>query len=268
MVTAAPMNATILIGLAGLVVMIVLEMKRIPGALLIGVAVSTVLATVFGKIEPPQKLMEWNLDISAIAFQLDLRQACTWGLISSVFTLAFIDLFDSIGTLLAVAPAAGLVDEKGTIHKLERLLTIDAAATMFGAVLGTSTTTSYIESAAGIEQGGRTGLTSVVTGILFLLSMVFVPVVGIVPGYATAPALIMVGLFMMKQIREIDFSNLEHGLPAFIIMVMIAMCYSISTGLAFGFIAYTLIQILIGNFFQIKLVMWLITILSVLYFYV
>ncbi|NLH16234.1 MAG: NCS2 family permease [Phycisphaerae bacterium] len=268
MVTAAPLNTTILIGLAGLVVMIVLEMKRIPGALLIGVAVSTLLATVFGKIEPPQKLLEWNLDISAIAFQLDWGQACTWGMISSVFTLAFIDLFDSIGTLLAVAPAAGLVDENGKIQKLDRLLTIDAAATMFGALFGTSTTTSYIESAAGIEQGGRTGLTSVVTGLLFLLSMVFVPLVGIVPGYATAPALIMVGLFMMKQIREIDFSNLEHGLPAFIIMVMIAMCYSISTGLAFGFIAYTLIQILTGKLLRIKPTMWIITILSVLYFYV
>lgn len=268
MVTAAPMNATILIGLAGLVVMIVLEMKRVPGALLIGVAFSTLLATVFGQIEPPRKLIEWNLDITAVAFQLNLKEALAWGMASSIFTLAFIDMFDSIGTLLAVVPAAGLVDEKGTIRKLDRLLALDAGATMFGAVCGTSTTTAYIESAAGIEQGGRTGLTAVVTGILFLLSMVFVPVVGVVPGYATAPALIMVGLFMMKQIRSIDFSDLEHGLPAFIIMVMIAMCYSISTGLAFGFIAYTMIQILTGKLFQIKVVMWIITLLSVLYFYV
>ncbi len=266
MVTAAPMSATILIGLAGLAVMIVLEMKRIPGALLIGVAFSTILATVFGQIEPPKKVVEWNLDISAVAFQLNLKEAFTWGMFSSIFTLAFIDMFDSIGTLLAVVPAAGLVDEKGTIRKLDRLLAIDAGATMFGAVCGTSTTTSYIESAAGIEQGGRTGLTSVVTGILFLLSMIFVPLVGVVPGYATAPALIMVGMFMMKQIRIIDFSDLEHGLPAFIIMVMIALCYSISTGLAFGFIAYTAIQILGGKLFQINPVLWIITLLSLLYF--
>ncbi len=266
MVAAAPMNATILIGLAGLVAMIVLEMRRIPGSLLIGVAVSTFLAAVFGQIKPPEKLIEWNLNISAVAFQLDLGKACAWGLISSVFTLAFIDLFDSIGTLLAVAPAAGLVDENGKIQKLDRLLTIDAAATLFGAVFGTSTTTSYIESAAGIEQGGRTGLTSVVTGILFLLSVVFVPVVGIVPSYATAPALIMVGLFMIRQVGTIDFYDLEHGLPAFIIVVMIAMCYSISTGLAFGFIAHTLIQILSGKFGRIPVTMWIITILSVLYF--
>jgi AGZA family xanthine/uracil permease-like MFS transporter len=180
----------------------------------------------------------------------------------------FIDMFDSIGTLLAVAPAAGLIDEKGNFQKLDRLLMVDAAATMFGAVCGTSTTTSYIESAAGIEQGGKSGLASVVTGALFLLSAFFVPLVGIVPAYATAPALIMVGLFMMKQIRQIDFSDIRHGLPAFIIMVMIALSYSISTGLAFGFIAYTLIQILSGKLLQIKPTMWIITILSLLYFYV
>lgn len=267
MVTAAPLNISILIGLAGLVVMIVLEMKRVPGALLIGIAFSTILAAVFGEIEWPEKFVAFNVDIAAVAFKMDFGAALKWSMFSSIFTLMFIDMFDSIGTLLAVAPSAGLVDEKGNVEKLDRLLTIDAAATMFGAVCGTSTTTSYIESAAGIEQGGRTGLTAVVTGVLFLLSVLFVPLVGVVPGYATAPALIMVGLFMMKQIRAIDFSDMEHGLPAFVIMVMIAMTYSISTGLAFGFIAYVLIQILSGKFLEIKLTMWIIAILSVLYFY-
>lgn len=268
MVTAAPLNIKILIGLAGLIVMIILEMKHVPGALLLGVAFSTILAALFGQIDLPDKLVEFDLNISAVAFMLNIKEALGWAMFSSIFTLAFIDMFDSIGTLLAVAPHAGLVDEKGNIDKLDRLLVIDAAATMFGAVCGTSTTTSYIESAAGIEQGGRTGLTSVVTGLLFLLSIIFVPVIGIIPGYATAPALIMVGLFMMKQISTIDFSNLEYGLPAFIVIVMIALCYSISTGLAFGFIAYTLIQILAGNFFKIKSAMWIITFLSVLYFYI
>jgi AGZA family xanthine/uracil permease-like MFS transporter len=268
MVTAAALNIDILIGLAGLVVMIVLEMKRVPGALLIGIAFSTILAAVFGEIEWPEKFVAFNVDIAAVAFKMDFGKALKWSMFSSIFTLMFIDMFDSIGTLLAVAPSAGLVDEKGNVEKLDRLLMIDATATMFGAVCGTSTTTSYIESAAGIEQGGRTGLTAVVTGMLFLLSVLFVPLVGVVPGYATAPALIMVGLFMMKQIRAIDFSDMEHGLPAFVIMVMIAMTYSISTGLAFGFIAYVLIQILNGKFLEIKLTMWIIAILSVLYFYI
>ena len=137
---------------------------------------------------------------------------------------------------------------------------------MFGALCGTSTTTSYIESAAGVEQGGRTGLTAVVTGLLFLLSMLFVPLVGIVPKYATAPALIMVGLFMMKEVRRIDFSDIRHGLPAFVIMVMIAFSYSISNGLAFGFISFTLTEVMCGRIREIKPTMWLITVLSIFYF--
>lgn len=158
-----------------------------------------------------------------------------------------------------------MVDEKGEIKGLGRLLGIDAIATMIGAVLGTSTTTSYIESAAGIEQGGRTGLTSLVTGGLFLLALLFVPIVQIVPGYATAPALIMVGLFMAKEVKRIDFAKLEEAFPAFIIIVMIALSYSISTGLAFGFISFTLIKIILGKAGEIKAAMWIIAILSILF---
>lgn len=266
LVTAAPLSKTILIGLAGLLVMLFLEMGRIPGALLIGIAFSTLLAAALGEVKLPDRILSLDFRITAVAFQLDILGALQWGLFSSIFTLMFIDMFDSIGTLLAVAPQAELVDQEGKIKGIDRLLAIDAAATMFGALCGTSTTTSYIESAAGIEQGGRTGLTSIVTGLLFLLAALFVPLVSIVPSYATAPALIMVGLFMMKRIREIDFSDIEHGLPAFFIMVLIALCYSISEGLAFGFIAYTLIQVLKGRFTQIKLTMWIITALSILYF--
>lgn len=266
LVTAAKLSPTILFGLAGLAVMIALEMKRVPGALLIGIGISSVLAAAFGYVEMPAKVIDFNIDISAVAFKMDFAGALKWSMFGSIFTLMFVDMFDSVGTLLAVAPQAGLADENGSMEKLDRLLTIDAAATMFGAACGTSTTTSYIESAAGIEQGGRTGLTSVVTGILFLLSVLFVPLVGTVPAYATAPALIMVGLFMMKQIGRIDFSDIQHGMPAFVIMVMIALSYSISTGLAFGFIAYTLVQVSTGRIRQVKSAMWVITVLSLLYF--
>ncbi|HOK66081.1 MAG TPA: NCS2 family permease [Anaerohalosphaeraceae bacterium] len=266
LVTAAPLNKTILIGLAGLLMMLFLEIHRIPGALLLGIAFSTALAAVFGEIALPKQFISADFRISTVAFQLDILGALKWGLFSSIFTLMFIDMFDSIGTLLAVAPQAGLADETGKIQKLDRLLAIDAAATMFGALMGTSTTTSYIESAAGIEQGGWTGLTAVVTGLLFLLSAFLAPLVAIVPSYATAPALIMVGLFMMKRIREIDFSDVEHGLPSFFIMVLIALCYSISEGLAFGFIAHTLIMLLKGKIRQMNPTLWIITGLSVLYF--
>lgn len=175
----------------------------------------------------------------------------------------FMDLFDSIGTLVACCQQAKLVDKENRITGLGRLLGIDAAASMIGSVLGTSTATAYVESAAGIEQGGRTGLTSVVTAGCFVLAMLFVPIVEIVPDYATAPALIMVGLFMAKEIKNIDITNIEEGFPSFIIMVMIALSYSISTGIAFGFISYTLIKLLKGKAAQIKLTMWIITILCI-----
>lgn len=188
-----------------------------------------------------------------------------WSFLGTIFTLTFIDMFDSIGTLVACCHQANMVDEKGKIKGLEKLLSIDAVATVLGALLGTSTVTSYIESAAGIEQGGRSGLTSIVTGILFLLALLFVPIVRIVPSYATAPALIMVGLFMMKEVKKIDFNNLEEAFPAFIIMIMIALSYSISTGLAFGFISFAAIKIVSGQARKIKSVMWVIAILSILF---
>ena len=266
LVQAANLSPTIMIGLAGLIVMIFLEMKKFKGSLLIGIIVSTVLAIMLGKVDKPQSLISTDISISAVAMKLDILSTLKWSLFGSIFSLMFMDMFDSIGTLVACCSEAKMADEKGKIKELDRLLTIDAGASMFGAMMGTSTTTSYIESAAGIEQGGRTGLTSIVTGILFLIAMLFVPVVGIVPIYATAPALIMVGLFMIKEIKKIDFVQMENAFPAFIIIIMIALSYSISTGLAFGFISFAVLKVIAGKAGQIKPVMWLITGLSVLYF--
>ena len=265
LVSAGRLTPTVLIGLAGLIVMLFLEMRKIKGALLIGILFSTILAGIFGYIERPAELISFNLDITPIAFRLDILGALKWSLFGSIFSLMFMDMFDSIGTLVACCHQANMVDEKNRIKGLDRLLGIDAIATMIGAVFGTSTTTSYIESAAGIEQGGRSGLTSIVTGVLFLLAMFFVPLVGVVPGYATAPALIMVGLFMMKEVKRIDFMNLQEAFPAFIIVVMIALSYSISTGLAFGFISFAFIKLVSGKARDVKATMWIIAILSLLF---
>ena len=263
--TAGPLTETVLIGLFGLIVMVYLEIKKVKGSLLIGIVASTILAIICKKIEIPQQFISSNLDISVIAFKLDILGALKWSFFGAIFTLMFMDMFDSVGTLVACCHQANMADEKNRIKGLDKLLGIDAVATMIGALLGTSTTTSYIESAAGIEQGGRTGLTSIVTGSLFLLAVLFVPIVGIVPVYATAPALIMVGLFMIKEVKKIDFTNLEDAFPAFIIMVMIALSYSISTGLAFGFISFVLIKIVSGKARDIKPAMWIIAILSILF---
>jgi len=200
-VKAGPLTLTVLIGLFGLLVMIYFEMRKVTGALLIGIAAATALAIICGKVQLPAHLAPTtaNFDISKLAFKLDILGAMKLTFFGSIFTLMFIDMFDSIGTLVACCHQADLTDETGRIKGLDRLLGIDAVATMIGAVFGTSTTTAYIESAAGIEQGGRTGLTSLVTGLLFLLALLFAPIVAIVPKYATAPALIMVGLFMRRK---------------------------------------------------------------------
>ncbi len=265
LVSAGNLTPTVLIGLAGLLVMIFLESRKIKGALLVGVVFSTVLAVLLGYVAKPDSYMSLNIDISAVAFKLDIAGAFKWSLFGAIFTLTFVDMFDSIGTLVACCNQAGMVDKNNQIRGLDRLLGIDAIATVAGAVLGTSTTTSYAESAAGIEQGGRSGLASVITGACFFLALLFVPVVGIVPKYATAPALIMVGLFMMKEVRRIDFGKMDEGFPAFIIIVMIALSYSISTGLAFGFISFTLIKVVSGKLRDVRPAMWVIAAMSVLF---
>jgi AGZA family xanthine/uracil permease-like MFS transporter len=265
LVSAGPITPKMLIGLAGLVLMIFLESKKIKGSLLVGIAFSTVLALLLGYVPKPEKIAALHLSIEPVAFHLDVLGALKLGLFGSIFSLMFMDMFDSIGTLAACCHQADMVDEQNRIKGLDRLLSIDALATMFGAMMGTSTTTSYIESAAGIEQGGRSGLTSVVTGLLFLLALLFVPLMAAVPEYATAPALIMVGLFMVREVRRIDFVNLDEAFPAFIIIVMIALSYSISTGLAFGFISFVLIKVVMGKAKEVKPVMWAIAALCLLF---
>ncbi len=265
LVAAGPLTGTVAIGLGGLLLMVFLAMKKVKGALLVGMVFSTVLAMVTGYVGRPAHLVSLNFDIRPVAFQLDILGALKWSLVGNIFALMFIDMFDSIGTLVACCHEAKMVDEKGTIKGLDRLLQIDAAASMLGAGLGTSSIASYIESASGIEEGGRTGLTSLVTGVCFLLAVLFVPVVEIVPKYATAPALILVGLFMMKEIKRIDFVNIEEAFPAFIIVVMTALSYSISMGLAFGFISFVLIKLAAGKAGDVKPTMWVIVLLSLMF---
>jgi len=262
LVTAGPVTSTVLIGLLGLLVMVYLEIRKVTGSLLVGIVIATVLAIVFRLIALPEHYISSSLDVSPIAFKLNILGALKWGFFGSIFTFMFIDMFDSVGTLVACCHKAEMADEQGRIRGLDKLLGIDAVATMVGAVLGTSPTTAYAESAAGIEQGGRTGLASIVTGVLFLLALAFVPVVEIVPKYATAPALVMVGLFMAKEVKRIDLANLEEAFPSFIIIVMIALSYSISTGLAFGFVSFALIKIILGKARDVKLTMWIIAVLS------
>lgn len=268
LVKGGALTKTVLIGMTGLVVMIVLELIKIKGALLTGIFIATLLAVIFGDAAWPEKVVSFELNIGAVFAKLDILGALKLSLLAPIFTMLFIDMFDSVGSLLGLAREAGMVDNEGKVQKLDKLLTIDACGTMFGAVCGTSPATTYIESASGISSGGRTGLTSIVTGLLFLLSIIFVPVLAIVPKFATAPALVMVGFFMMKNVVKIDFKNLETGFPSFMIIIMIALSYSISKGLAFGFLSFTLLKLCRGKFTEIKPALWIITILCLLFFIV
>jgi AGZA family xanthine/uracil permease-like MFS transporter len=265
LVGAGPLSTNVLIGILGLLVMVYLEIKKVPGSLLAGIAIATITAIIFRRIDLPEQYVSSSLNISPIAFKLNIIGALKWGFFGSIFTFMFIDMFDSIGTLVACCHKAQMTDEEGRIKGLDKILSIDAIATIVGSFIGTSPTTAFAESAAGIEQGGRTGLTSIVTGVLFLLALLFVPIVGVVPKYATSPALIMVGLFMIREVKRIDFANMEEAFPSFIIMVMIALSYSISTGLAFGFVSFTLIKTVLGKAREIKPAMWIIAALSILF---
>lgn len=264
-VSAGPLTPTVMIGLAGLLAMVFLESRQVRGALLIGIGVSTVLAALTGRVAWPDQVVTASVSIRPIALKLDILGALKWGFMGSIFTLMFVDMFDSVGTLVACCHQARMLDERGKIKGLDRLLGVDAVATMIGAVLGTSTTTSFAESASGIEQGGRSGVTAIVAGVLFLLALPFIPLVQIVPKYATAPALIMVGLFMVREVKRIELGNLAEAFPSFIIMVMIALSYSISTGLAFGFVSFVVIEIVSGRVREVKPAMWLIAGLSLLF---
>ncbi len=268
LVAVGPLERPVLIGLAGLLAMIVMEIKKVKGSLLIGIFLAALFSVLLGDTPLPEKIAAFELNIMPVFGKIDILGALKTGFIAPIFTLMFMDLFDSIGSILGLAQEANMVDKDGKIPMLDRLLTVDAGATMFGAVCGTSTTTTYIESASGIASGGRTGLTSIVTGGLFLVAIIFVPLLAVVPSCATAPALIMVGFFMMKNILKIDFKNLETGFPSFIIIIMIALTFSISTGLAFGFLSYTIIKVFRGKWREIKLTLWIINLLCLGFFIV
>jgi len=250
LVRLGPFTPQALLGLLGLLIAVLLEIRRVRGAILLAILVTTVSGIAAGLSPAPEGWVSLPPSPTPIALQLDIADALQLALWSTVFSFMFVDLFDSLGTLLAVCREAGMVDANGEIPRLPRMLTADALATVAGALLGTSTTTTFIESASGVADGGRTGLTGVVCAGLFLLSAFFTPVIGAVPAYATAPALILVGIFMMRGIGQIDFYDFEEGAPAFLTCILMPLTYSIANGLAFGFLAYVLIKACLGKLRQ------------------
>ncbi len=250
-----------LLAIFGLLLIASLRAWNLSGAILIGILVTTAVGGIAGLVRwQPQSYS--FADITATAFHLNIRGALSYGLIEIVFVFLFVDLFDNIGTLVAVGKEAKLFNTANQIPRMNRILYSDAAATVVGSLAGTSTVTSYIESAAGVAAGGRSGVTAVVTGILFLIALFVAPLVGAIPASATAPALIVVGAMMMSHAAEIPWSNPVISIPAFLTIVTIPLTFSIANGLAFGFVAYTVLKIARGEF---RGVHWLVYVLTVLF---
>ncbi len=249
----------------GLIFISALYIRKIKGAILIGILTLWVIGLVFGLAEF-KGFFSMPPDISPVFMKLDIKSALNIGFFGIIFAFLFVDLFDTTGTLVGVAKEAGFIKENGEFPRVGKALTVDAMGTCMGAVLGTSTITTYIESASGVAEGGKTGLTSVVTGMLFLLSVFISPIAESIPVFATAPALIFVGVLMLKSIIRIDWNDFSEVLPAFIVMVSMPFTYSIATGIALGFIFYPLTKLFAGRAREVSPAVWVLAIIFVIRF--
>ena len=255
---------TTLLSLFGLLFTAALMARNVHGSILIGIFVTTILAMALGMTPAPQGLgdiVSTSLPHMGETFgQLDLAGAWHYGLVSIIFTFTVVELFDNMGTLIGLTTKAKMVKPDGHIENIDKALTTDAVGTMVSAVFGTSTVTSYIESAAGITAGGRTGLTALAAGVLFLAALLFTPLIGLVPAFATAPALILVGALLMSEVGKIDFSDFTNALPAFLTIIMMPLTSSIANGFAFGFISYTIMKLCAGQYKKVSWIMYLVSI--------
>jgi len=249
------------LALIGVLLVAVLYAWRLRGAILFGILGTTLLGWVMG-------LVHWTptpyhlSSITQTAFRLDIPGALRVGLVEIVFVFLFVDLFDNLGTLVAVSKKAGLINDDHEIPRVDRILLADASATIVGSMVGTSTVTSYIESAAGVAAGGRSGVTAIVTGLFFLVALFLAPFVSVLPGAATAPALIVVGSLMLSHVSEIPWSDPAIGFPAFLTLIMIPLTYSIANGLGFGLISYAALRLASRRFNKEE---WLLYVLALLF---
>lgn len=255
-----------LLAVIGLILTGTLVARRVKGGMLLGILLTTLIGVPLGVTKLPASVISPPPSMAAGFLKLNVLGALKWSLFPTIFSLFFADLFDTIGTFVGVASRTGMIDEQGNLKRGNKALFADSIGTVVGALFGTSNTTTYVESAAGVSVGGRTGLTAVVVAILFVLSIVFSPVALAVPGEATAPALIIVGIFMAASLTEIKFGDFLEAFPAFLTVILMPLTFSISLGLSLGFIAYALVMLLSGKGAQVHWMMYLLAILFTLYF--
>lgn len=256
-------NPSVLLAVAGFMLVVVLLSRRVHGALVIGIIATTIGSIAIGITPLPTSIVSLPPSLGPILFKLDIAGALTpqfFPVVMVIFIMAFLD---TIGTLIGLSMRADLLDEKGNLPEIERPMMADALATMAAPLLGTSTTGAYIESAAGIEEGGRTGFTALVVAVLFALSLFFAPLFTIVPSHAYGIALVVIGSFMIKPITQIDFDDLTELIPAFLTVVLMIFTYNIGVGMTSGMITYVLLKVCTGRAGEVKAGMWVLALLSV-----
>lgn len=259
-------NASI-VALLGLIVIAILYARNVKGALLIGIIIATIIGIPLGVTTLPEGFKIFSLppSLKDVAFKFvpfsDIMTKDFWII---VVTFLFVDIFDTVGTLAGVASKSGMLDKEGKLPRVSKALTADAVGTIFGACMGTSTVTTFVESSAGVAAGGRTGLTSVTTGIMFILALFIAPLFAIIPAAATAPVLVVVGVFMMSAVMEINWHDLTEAVPAFLTIAMMPFAYSIAEGIVFGIVSYTLIKTFTGKAKDVSALMWVLSVLFVL----
>lgn len=256
----------VMLAIFGFLLMSALLIRKVKGAILIGMIATSFLAFVMGIAKAPEAYFSMPPDITPILFQLDITGALSWGFFAVILTMFTMDFLDTMGGLIGISAQAGFLDENGNLPEIEKPFLADALATIFGALAGTSTTGTFMESAAGIQVGGRTGLTAVVVALLFAAALFFSPVISAIPAAATGSALIVVGLFMLESVTKIDFSDYSEFIPSFAVIALMSFTYNIGVGLCSGFVLYPLFKIIKGEYKEIPPAGWMFFALCLMFF--
>ena len=260
-----------LLAVIGLVITSALFILKVPGAILLGILITTVIGIPMGITVPAGGWSGWSpvsLPTAPLLFNFDFANVLSFKFFVVFVSFLFVDIFDTVGTLLGVATQGKLLDKNGNVPKVKQALLADAIGTVFGAAVGTSTVTSYVESTAGVAAGGKTGLTALTTAAMFVLALLFSPVFLLIPSAATAPALILVGFLMMKQTTDIDFADPTEGIPAFLTIIMMPLAYSIADGIVFGILSFVILKTISGKYKEIPIVTWILFVIFILKFIV
>lgn len=253
----------VILSIIGFLITSVLVILNVKGGMLLGIIATTLIGIPMG-VTNFNGVMSTPPSIEPIFCKFEWSQILSWDMVAIVFTFLFIDMFDTIGTVVGVSVKSGMVDKDGNVDGINKVLMADAVATVAGAVFGTSTTTTYIESASGVSEGGRTGLTSFTIAVCFAIALMFSPLFLAIPGAATGPVLFIVGVMMASPVRDIDWSDYSEAIPAFVTMLLMPLAYSISDGIMLGMITYTVLNALAGKLKKVSVMMWILAVLFIL----